>query len=128
MPSVFRCPSGENARAGITNYVAIVGPNTPWLGSRTVSFADITDGTSNALLLVEATDSGICWIEPRDLPEDRAQLGINQKPGLGMSSVHERGMYVLFGDGSCRYIYEDIPPETLRCLIEISDGETIDEF
>ena len=32
-----------------------------------IRFADITDGTSNTLFMVEVKNSGINWAEPRDL-------------------------------------------------------------
>ena len=60
----LHCPS-DTGPITDTSYVAVVGPGTIWPGTVQVGNSQITDGTSNTLVLVEVTNSGINWMEPR---------------------------------------------------------------
>ncbi|MCH5377127.1 MAG: DUF1559 domain-containing protein, partial [Planctomycetes bacterium] len=70
MPHVYACPSqprGTNDPAAFaTSYVAVVGPRTAWPGVKSTKVADITDGTSNTIMVVELSGQQIPWMEPRD--------------------------------------------------------------
>jgi prepilin-type processing-associated H-X9-DG protein len=120
---VFACPSQKDQPGHMTNYVAVVGPNTAW-GRR---LDEITDGLANTILLVEVADSGIAWMEPRDLHVTQMAPGINPKPGQGISSHHPGGVNAAFADGHVRFISaDDISPEELEALLTIDGGETVD--
>ena len=55
----------------VTNYVAVVGPNTMWPGSTPAKLAK--EGSDNdKILLIEITNSDINWMEPRDLTLEEA--------------------------------------------------------
>jgi hypothetical protein len=65
----YACPNDKHAytsTATNTNYVAVVGTNAAWSGEKCLTFADIAPA-SNTIMLVEVTDAGIPWLEPRDL-------------------------------------------------------------
>jgi type II secretory pathway pseudopilin PulG len=111
----YTSPAG-NDRAGTTNYVAIVGKGTIWRGAKSTDFADIKDGTSNTIMVVEIANSDIHWMEPRDLPieELEAWLDPSHQPRLG-GEIH--GGIVVMADGSVRYISRDIAIEELRAMI-----------
>ncbi len=65
---VFNCPEDHGGKKSTeTSYVAVVGPETLWPGDRAVRLDDVTDGLGNTLLVVEIANSGIHWLEPRDL-------------------------------------------------------------
>jgi hypothetical protein len=59
--SVYQCPSDPDMSL---NYVAIVGPQSVFQSSDGVSMSDITDGSSNAIVVVEALMPGVTWMEP----------------------------------------------------------------
>jgi len=92
---LYHCPSDASAVA-MTSYVAVVGPRTAWPGETprrcdlfpysplapqqaweppmTMASGprpDFSRGTSNTVLLVEVANSGIHWMEPRDLEFDK---------------------------------------------------------
>ena len=90
-----------------------------------MQIAQIIDGTSNTILDVEIANSGINWMEPRDLTFDEALRGINPKDGHGISSRHEAGANVCFCDGSVHYVPNGIDPQLLRDLLEFNDGHFI---
>lgn len=59
--SPFCCPSAKAAK-GITQYVAIVGPDTPW--DPTIRIEDLREEN---LMVLEWPNSDIYWAEPRDI-------------------------------------------------------------
>jgi prepilin-type processing-associated H-X9-DG protein len=123
MPPTYRCPSEAGAGSMETNYVMIVGKGTAGgLPNEAVSFADITDGTSNTILIVEVTGSGIHWMEPRDLSLEDIARGINDGSGKCISSNHPGGANIALCDGSVRFLSQTIDPVVLRSLILRSDG------
>jgi hypothetical protein len=127
MPSVFRCPSDAGPE-NTTSYLVAVGPKTIFPGAVPIRIRDITDGTSNTILLVEAADSGINWLEPRDMSYVEAVRGINPKSGWGISSRHEegeRGAQVALADGSVRFLPNETPVDQLRLFLERNDGQPV---
>ncbi|MGD9720256.1 MAG: DUF1559 domain-containing protein [Pirellulales bacterium] len=76
IPQVYRCPS-STAPVGETSYTAVVGPEAGWPGSEARNIGDFTDGLSSTIALVEIAESGINWMEPRDLTFTQAAQGVN---------------------------------------------------
>ncbi len=129
MPYLYSCPSSPGVDENETHYVAIVGEGTMWPGDHGVTLRDIGlgDGTSRTIALVETDDSGINWLEPRDLTLAEAARGI-QEPGGGpcISSSHPGGVNVLMSDGSVEFLDEETPPEAIRGMATIAGGEDVD--
>ena len=128
IPSVYGCPSDANRSnvSTFTNYVAVVGPQTAWPGAKPVKIADITDGTSRTILVVEVANSGIHWMEPRDLDFTQMIHAVNPKAGRGISSEHAGGANVALVDGSVHFLSEDLPSESLRALLTRAGAEAVD--
>jgi len=120
-PDVYHCPADAGTDV---SYFVVVGPRTVFPGAKPIRIRDITDGTSSTILLVEATDSRINWLQPRDMSYAEAVRGINPKLGWGISSRHEkrRGAEVAFADGSVPFLSDDTSPEQLRRMLECDDG------
>ncbi|HEV7221686.1 MAG TPA: DUF1559 domain-containing protein [Pirellulales bacterium] len=127
MPAAFRCPNDKANPGTLTDYVAIVGPETIWQPNHGTTFKEISDGSSQTIAVVEASGARINWMEPRDLPFSAVSKGINPKQGVGMSSQHPRAVIAVFADGHTQTILETISPETLKALFTKAGGETIDE-
>jgi prepilin-type processing-associated H-X9-DG protein len=81
------------------------------------TFADVTDGTSNTLAVVEMSDSAILWTEPRDLDVWQMSLAINAPGGVAIRSNHPGGANVLMLDGSVHFLSEQVPAEHLKALV-----------
>ncbi|HLA85507.1 MAG TPA: DUF1559 domain-containing protein [Thermoguttaceae bacterium] len=126
MPEVFRCasrPSGSNPYE--TSYVAVTGPHTAWRDDRPVKLSEITDGSKTTILLVEMKDSGINWMEPRDLAYPPMPAKINPPSARGISSYHPGRANVLFADGHVFCLGDDAKP--IAKFLTIDGGETISE-
>ena len=128
MPTTYRCPSDTQSGDSETSYTMIVGPETISDGPKATKMAEITDGTSNTILVVEAAGSGINWMDPRDL--DAAQIShlVNDPVDGGVESEHMGGANVLFCDGAVTFLSESIDPELMKAMSTIAGGEAVDPY
>jgi prepilin-type processing-associated H-X9-DG protein len=128
MPPVFACPANRDA-PNCTSYAMLVGPHafSPGPRGRTLDEISTVDGTSNTLMLVEAAEAKINWLEPRDLNVDEMSFQLN-KSGKELSSHHGGGMVVVsFCDGHTSTLSPHIEPETLKALTTVDGREPIKE-
>jgi beta-lactamase regulating signal transducer with metallopeptidase domain len=119
-PKLFTFP-GDEAGNTSSAYYALTGPETVMpVDGKGVGFAQILDGTSNTIALVEAKRD-IPWTKPEDIPFDPAQ----PLPRLGGFQPESAGFTVGFADGSVRFIKDSINEVLLRALITKAGGEVI---
>ncbi len=83
-----------------TNYFVVYGDETMFGPNRWTKFADVPDGLSNTIMVVECDGMNVQWSEPVDIPFDQMEFKINPPSGVGVSSDHAGGAQVLLGDGS----------------------------
>lgn len=123
MPAEFACPGGSNREKGKTDYVAVVGSQTAWPGSRSRRLQDIRDGTSNTLLLTELAKSDITWTEPRDVRI--ADIIPYDADGVSptFDSNHAKTVNIAYCDGSVRAIAKTLPRRTLYALLTADRGK-----
>jgi prepilin-type processing-associated H-X9-DG protein len=121
MPRVFAAPTDEKSvEAHATFYQAFAGKGTIFEGKKGIRFANITDGLSNTLMIVEAGQA-VPWTKPEDLPYDAA------KPLPRLGGVFDDGSNAAFCDGSVHFLSRTIKEKTLRALITRNGGEVIDD-
>ncbi len=122
MPAVYTCPSGSRtlAKAGKTTYLTPRGPATIFRGTEAVKIQDVTDGTSNTIFVVDASDAAaVTWTKPDDW---------DISAGLKVQSLfghHPKGTNVGFADGSVRFLKETITTKDLHDLTTRNGGEII---
>lgn len=131
IPSVYRCPSSRDNGNGQTSYVAVVGANTAWPESSMRTLSQISDGTSNTVMVMECDDQEILWLEPVDLGFDEALSSVTSDD---LTKVHRhygedllrRYSYVvrgiLFADGHVGYAQSGVRREVWSALLTINDG------
>lgn len=85
------------------------------------TFRDITDGTSNTLMVVEVPESkAVIWTKPDDIAaEDMVDASLFTADG-------EDGFLAGFCDGSVRKITASVAAKTLTALLTMNGGEVID--
>jgi hypothetical protein len=109
-----------------TAYSMPTGANTVGANPHGTSIKEISDGTSNTALVMEACGAQLVWTEPRDINVDQMPAGINLKGTSSghsdgwMSSYHLHTVHVLLADGSVRSLSTDTDPDVLRKLVSIA--------
>jgi prepilin-type processing-associated H-X9-DG protein len=117
----FQDASGPATRkvTGETDYLFVTGTNTIFdpTFAGPMSMAQITDGTSNTIMVIEAQGTGINWAEPRDFDVTSGPLlPAGNHPGVNI---------VLFADGSVRNISKTVNPQVLQAAETRNGGETM---
>lgn len=96
---------------------------------RTTGMRDITDGTSNTVMVsdVVASSRGP-WAQggPSTIRALTAKPYVNGVDGIG--SPHVGGFHVLISDGSVRFVSQNIDPDVLEALATRAGGEVIGDF
>jgi type II secretory pathway pseudopilin PulG len=115
---VFEDPAGPTTGAPRTDYLFVTGPGTVFEDGKRVSFAQITDGSSNTMWIIETAGSNAHWAEPKDL--DVSQLNA-LPPGN-----HAGGNIVGMADGSVRFMSNGVNPATFKALQTRDGGEPVD--
>jgi hypothetical protein len=121
MPAVYSCPADAQRAEGMTNYFAIVGPQTVWPEHCAIRLNQITDGCSNTISVIESVDTGIAWLEPRDLNyADLRKGGYHSNPRPSLR--HTEQMRFLLADGAVRSFARDLNKGIFRSLCTAAEG------
>lgn len=82
--------------------------------------SSITDGTSNTLAIVEASDArAVIWTKPEEFVPDA------KDPFKGLLGMYPGGFNAGFCDGSVRFISQSIDLKMLNYLFERDDGNIV---
>ena len=126
MPPVFCCPVDPQKQArGETSYVWLTGKGHISDGTSCTKMAQISDGTSNTLMMVETLDP-FCWMAPHDMSLGYIwDLGYPEGPiKNGISSNHMVIANIGYTDASvCPLPYVDL--YSLMRISTIAGGEAL---
>ena len=120
MPLTFACP-GRPSRPGMTAYRGFRGDGAFFQDGNDSKLDNITDGTSNTIMVVEGRED-VPWTSPdSDLPfEPKAAPSL-----FGAGSPHPGGFHALFADGAVHFLKTTISPEVFRALITRSARDVV---
>jgi hypothetical protein len=120
LPRALQSPSSPADLGSRTRFLALKGPQTLFPGNQRLRIAQVTDGTSNTLLFVEARpDAAVEWTKPADINFDA------ERPFAGLAAPEGRFL-AAFNDGSVRRISLAIGAETMKALATRNGEEVID--
>jgi type II secretory pathway pseudopilin PulG len=118
--ATFEDPSSPATGAPHTDYFFVTGAGSIFEEGKPHNLAQISDGTSNTIWMLEGKNGNVHWAEPKDF--DIGQLG-SVPPGN-----HPSGNVAAFADGSVRFLSRSIDPATLRALLTSDGGEPVPQF
>ncbi len=107
----------------------MLGPDTPFTGPKQLELADIVDGNSNTIMIVERATPLACWMDPgKEITQAEAGKGINVSPN-GIGSSHgtrpNSGAQVGLCDGSVRFLSERTDTVTLQSALNRKEGNPV---
>ncbi len=116
----YECPSSPEPH-GLTNYLAVVGPDCAFFGFDPRKLAEITDGPANTIMVIDVNrERVIHWMSPHDITKEEV---LEYGPE---SRMHHPGIILaMFADGHSQAIDLDIDQGILRAMLTIAGGEAI---
>ena len=104
----------------LTNYPGVAGPGTMFDPDGGLTFAGVTDGLSNTVMVLESATAAP-WAKPGDLVIDPKKDVPKLRPVGGQKTIN-----VLMGDGSVRAVDPaKVPDKIWRLLFLRNDGQPI---
>lgn len=120
MPALYHNPSSP-PRPGMAHFLGVSGKGLIFDGTKGRPISEITDGTSNTIMVVEVDpDRAVTWTKPDDWEYNAA------KPLAGLGKAHPGGFNALLADGSVRFIAASIDARVFHAMLTIdgNDGAT----
>ncbi len=125
---LFGCPSDPPPpdQLALVTQVVVNGSKCIFNGPKSLTARAIEqgDGLGSTITIVESVRDPILWLEPRDVTFDDA-VKTWQTEQSAVSSVHPKGVNVMFGDGHAEFLSTDIDPEVLAALLTATGGEVV---
>lgn len=123
-PDAYASKLQKSKLKSITTYLGVVSRRTMWPAHFCVHREDVTDGTSNTVMLLENVGSDVIWSEPREMREKDALALLRPASAATKSPATDR-FITLFGDASTRSITPHINRDLFISLLTPKFGEYV---
>ncbi len=120
MPKVYAPLVSKKGEKNVTYYQGFVGGGALFDKNQKVNINNVTDGTSNTLMIVEA-ETPVPWTKPEDLSFAAG------KPLAKLGGQFKDGFVAVTADGAPRFIKKSMEPRLLMEMITRGGGEVIDQ-
>jgi hypothetical protein len=117
--AVYHSP-GSRTEMGMTNYLGVFGENAIFTGKDGTRIAQITDGSSHTVAVVEVSDEkAVPWAKPADYAYDP------DDPMAGLGGLWPGGFHAGMADGSVHFLPDRIDAEILKRLFMRNDNQPV---
>ena len=117
----YLCPSVPYEEEVQTTYLAVVGPNYAFAGSEPRALADIADGSSETIAIIDVpSKQAVHWMSPQDVTEEEVTAY-----GPDSQFHHPGSFQATFVDGHGKNLPTDIDKEVFLAMLTIAGGESI---
>jgi hypothetical protein len=119
MPPVYDSPQVDLPE-GKTVYLGVAGEGAIF-SEKKIGFGQITDGSSNTALVVEANkELAVEWTKPQDYECDP------KNPLKGLGDVQNGGFLSVLADGSVHFVTNTLDPDNWKWMTKINDGNIVE--
>lgn len=116
----YSAPGSKNDHTK-TNYQTVRMEGSPFEGAKGGRFAEITDGLSNTIMVVETADEkAVIWTKPDDFTPDA------MKPTAGLVGLRKGGFLTAICDGSVHTLSGAMTAKNLLNFFIRNDGNIVD--
>jgi prepilin-type processing-associated H-X9-DG protein len=105
----------------MTSYLAVVGPHSAWPAPHARKLAEFKN-PAKTIIVLEMPNSGVNWLEPRDLFVGQLKDGFGALIPPGALPPHSDGFNALFADGHVETLPANIDPQVLSEMLEVDPG------
>lgn len=117
----YGCPSGHTDSPEKTCYQVVVDPSSIFTGPKGTKISEITDGTSNTILVIESeSENAVPWMSPDDI-----DMATYLSLGQSNPSHHTGGSNTAYADGSVQFMSTTIDPNAAKALITKGAGDAV---
>lgn len=116
-PEVYASGLQQSPLRSVTTYLGVVSRRTMWPAHFCVRISDVTDGTSNTIMLLENANSDVVWSEPREMREKEALALLHPASPDHQSSPPPYSIPAMFADGTVRVISPGINRDLFVSLL-----------
>lgn len=124
-PSLYVCPNSGSEDSPFTSYLAVTGPGTAFDEGRYVNSRK-TDHPE--IVIIESADSGVNWMEPRDLEAADLLRAIASGNRGAASSRDPQGPAAILSDGARRRLGPGVTLDEFKAMIAPSRGKAGSEW
>ena len=121
-PSISQAPIDSQGHA-LSHYA---GNSQLFLPNGSMGMQNITDGTTNTMMAGEVAAGFKPWGDPSNVRDPAAGLGVGANTFSGPPG--QNGTQILLGDGSVKFVTNDVNPAILQAIATPSGGETVGQF
>ncbi|MBX9787431.1 MAG: DUF1559 domain-containing protein [Pirellulales bacterium] len=120
--TIFCCAKdGEPLGAPHTSYFVLTGPQALFQGSWPPTLSPLSEQAAKSLLVVEAPDLGIHWMEPRDIPPQAYRTNVQAPLPWSRPKYHQGRGNVAYADGHVESLPDSITIDEPNARMIVSE-------
>ncbi len=125
MPPMFAIV-GNNMALSLyeSNYAYVVGPGTMFPNAFSDSVPEVTDDSSETILLVETKEGGLSWTQPGNL-DNSAGVRIGTRPVTDIGGNFANFVLIATVDGNGMALSPQTPISTIQAMLSPDGGEYV---